>query len=379
MGEQVLFGYLIYELTDSTAWVGISLAFYTGPMLLFGAPAGVVADRFDRRILLPLVEIAIIVTLGTLGILFLLGKFELWQLLLMIFILGIHRAVYEPIKSSYAYDIVGGKNIVSSLGLLNLAYRFGQLLGAFVAGTALHYLGPSSAFFILCVGHCCALLLLGRLTTLGKSVDAVVESVGDNLRDYWFEICNNKNLLVLIGITAAVEVLGFSFATALPELATLKFEAGANGLGYMHGARACGGVLAGIALAGTLNLDNKGRIYLIVVFCFGFSVIGLGLAPYLSLVLLAVGVVSIMATAIDVLSQSMMQLIVPDRLRGRAMGTWIFAIGIAPLGHLELGFLAEIVQADTALVINGVGLVCIGLIIIFFAPKIFKHQNLPPS
>jgi hypothetical protein len=91
-------------------------------------------------------------------------------------------------------------------------------------------------------------------------------------------------------------------------------------------------------------------------------------APNYTTILLAVLAVSAFASASDVLTQSMMQLSVPDRLRGRAMGAWVFAIGSAPLGHLEMGALAAGVGVGTALGINGAALILIGILTTIVAP-----------
>ena len=76
----------------------------------------------------------------------------------------------------------------------------------------------------------------------------------------------------------------------------------------------------------------------------------------------ALGVIAALAVATDVLSQSMIQYSVPDHMRGRAMGAWVFAIGAAPLGHLELGFLIDALGMSNALLVNGTLLACLGLV-----------------
>jgi hypothetical protein len=88
--------------------------------------------------------------------------------------------------------------------------------------------------------------------------------------------------------------------------------------------------------------------------------------------LLAGLVVAALASASDILTQSMMQLSVPDRLRGRAMGAWVFAIGSAPLGHLAMGALAASVGVGTALGINGAALLLIGALVTITAPGLRK-------
>ena len=316
-GEMIIVGFLIIELTHSSAWVGASLAFYFGPMLIFGVPTGLIIDRIDRRRLLIITEMLIATAMGLFGLLLFFNQLNVWQLILMTFISGSFRAVHSTLKGSYLYDIVGGNNIVSSFGLVNLGTRAGQLVGALSSGMILQRYGAGIAFFLLGTGHLVALFFLLRLTTMGRSVEAVVESKAQALQDFWLELRQNNGLLILVGMTAAVEIFGFSFVTALPEIATSKLDVGADGLGLMHAARACGGILAGIALAGALNLHYKGRLYLFVIVGFGFAVLLLGLSTNFTLALLAVSAVAVMAVSADVLSQSLMQLVVPDRMRGR--------------------------------------------------------------
>ncbi|NKB76968.1 MAG: hypothetical protein GKR96_07925 [Gammaproteobacteria bacterium] len=375
-GEQVIIGFLIFQQTGSTAWVGVSLAVYFGPMLLFGVPAGALADWVDRKRLLPIIEGGIALLLGVFGFLLYIGDVELWALLFLTFSSGSLRAIYNPVRSSYVYDLAGREGAVASLGLVNLCSRSGQLLGALMSGWVLSGMGGGMGFLVLSGGHLIAFFGLLGLKTAGRSIEAVPITLGQNLKEYWQEVCQNHRLLILIGLTSAVEILGFSFATALPEIATAKLGVGAQGLGHMHSARAVGGILAGVLFAGALSLKNKGLVYLCAAGGFGASLVALGVAPYFWLVLLAIAVVAVMAVASDVLSQSMMQMVVPDRLRGRAMGAWVFAVGVAPIGHLEVGFLAESLGADMALIINGLLLVGITLCIAVMAPILSKADKM---
>ncbi len=371
-GEQVIISFLIFEQTNSTIWVGISLAFYFGPMLLFGIPAGMMADWFDRRLLLPVIEGLIAVLLGGFGWVLVFGEVGPEQLLLMAFVCGALRAIYNPVRASYLYDVVGGERIVSGFGLINLGTRVGQLIGALLSGSLLHHWGPGFAFFSLSAAHAVAFVIVLGLVTPGLSLGTRSVSVVENLKEYWLELRTNQRLRALIFLTSAIEILGFSFATALPELATSKLMVGADGLGYLHAARAGGGILAGIYLAGALDLRQKGKAYLWVTFGFGLAVVALGSAPHFMFALFAVAAVAAMAASTDILSQSMMQLVVPDRLRGRAMGTWVFAVGVAPVGHLELGLLAVMAGADIALVLNGLLLLTVAL---FASTSALRHER----
>lgn len=372
-GEQVIIGLLVFQLTGSSAWVGVALALYFLPLLVFGMAAGAIADWIDRRRLLRIIEVLIGTNLAVFGVLASLGAIELWQALFMTLVSGSARAMYLPVRQSYAYDIVGAEHVVAGLGLLTVAVRAGQLIGAPVAGSAMQRLGTDTGFFILAGFHVLAFLVISKLRSIPTQAHSNPVPILENVAEYLQEIRRNRTLLMLIVVTAAVEVLGFSFATILPEIATERLGVGAEGLGVMHGIRAAGGFAAGVALAaGAQRLRRRGLACLVVIYCFGFALIALAAAPNFATILAAVLVIAALASASDVLTQSMMQLSVPDHLRGRAMGAWVFAIGAAPLGHLEMGALAASVGVGTALGINGAGLIVIAILITIVAPGLRK-------
>jgi len=371
-GEQVVISLLVYRITGSSAWVGVALSLYFLPLFIFGMLAGAIADWIDRRKLLRIIEASIGCNLIVFGTLAALGAIELWLALIMIFISGSARAVYLPVRQSYAYDIVGGEQVVAGFGLLTIGMRAGQLLGALIAGSAMQRLGTDVALYTLACFHGVTFVIVSLLRSIPTEAHANPVPILENLREYLREMRHNRTLLMLIVVTAAVEVLGFSFTTILPELASERLGVGAEGLGIMHAIRAAGGFAAGIALAAASNLRRRGLAYLMVIYAFGLALIALALAPSFATILIAVLAVAAFAAASDVLTQSMMQLSVPDRLRGRAMGAWVFAIGSAPVGHLAIGALAASVGVGAALGINGTALIAIGFVTTMVAPGLRK-------
>ncbi len=369
-GEQVVIGLLVFRITGSSAWVGVALALYFLPLFIFGMAAGAIADWMDRRKLLRIIEAVIGINLVVFAVLAALEAVAIWQVLLMTFVSGSARAVYLPVRQSYAYDIVGAEQIVAGLGLLTIGMRAGQLLGALVAGSVMQRLGTDVALFVLATFHGITFLIVSRLRSIPTEAHTNPVPILENLREYLQEMRHNRTLSMLIAVTASVEVLGFSFATILPELATERLGVGAEGLGIMHAIRAAGGFAAGLALAGAVSIRRRGLAYLGVIYAFGLALIALAASPNFATILVAVLAVAALAAASDVLTQSMMQLSVPDRLRGRAMGAWVFAIGSAPLGHLEMGALAARVGVGTALGLNGAALIIIGILTTIVAPRL---------
>ena len=371
-GEQVIIGLLVFEITQSSAWVGTALALYYLPLLVAGPLAGAVSDWLDRRALLRRLEFAILTNLILFAGATAMGWVALWPILLFTAAAGSLRAMHSPVRTSYAYDIVGGKQIVASLGLLNLGTRLGALVGALVAGAAMENFGTPVALLALASAHGAGFMLLLRLQYAGFAAPVNRAPLLQNLREFKHELLNNRVLLMLILLTAAVELFGFSFSTAMPELAATRFNVGPEGLGLMHAARATGGIVASLALSAMGGLERKGTVFLVVIYAFGGSLILLSVSEPFALGLAALALVAVMATASDVLTQSMVQLSVANELRGRAMGTWSLAIGSAPLGHLIMGALAVAIGVGGALAINGAALIMLGLIATITVPALRK-------
>lgn len=371
-GEQVIIGLLVFDITQSSAWVGAALALYYAPLLVAGPLAGAVADWLDRRTLLRWLEFTILANLAVFAGAAAVGWVALWPILLFTAAAGALRAMHSPVRTSYAYDIVGGKQIVASLGLLNLGTRLGSLAGALIAGTAMESYGVPAALLALAGAHGVAFILLSRLQYAGFAAPVTRVPILQNLREFKHELLTNRVLLMLMLLTASVEVFGFSFSTALPELAATRFNVGPEGLGMMHAARAIGGIIASLALAAMGGLERKGVVFLVVIYAFGGGLLLLSVSETFAFGLGALVMIAFMATASDVLSQSMVQLSVANELRGRAMGTWSLAIGSAPLGHLVMGGLAVTIGVGGALAVNGAALIVLGLIATITVPRLRK-------
>lgn len=368
-GEQVVFGLLVFQITGSSAWVGVALALYYGPMMAVGVIGGAIADWADRRTLLRFLELALAALFALTGLLLAAGEVKPWQLMIMVLCSGCVRALCDPVRSSYAFDLVGAKQVVAGLGLINVARRLGQLCGALIAGSVMHQLGPDAAYVVLALAHVAAFVAVSGLRTAGTAAVAGSVSLLTNLREYVQELRRNRTLAMLVGVTITVEIFGFSFATALPELAT-RLQVDATGLGVMQATRAAGGLIAGIVLAGASGLERRGLYYLASIHVFGLALCALALDPTFTLAIAAIMLVAAAATWVDVLSQSMMQLSVPDALRGRAMGAWVFAAGTGPLGHLEMGALAASLGVGLAIGLNGLALVLAAITVTLAAPSL---------
>jgi MFS family permease len=358
--QVVALGWLILESTDSAFMVGLGVGVSMAPNAVFGLLGGAVVDRFDRRWVLAIGGLAMGVNALALGFVAL-GDTDLLFLLLLTFAGGSLWSVQQIARQSYAFDIVGSGTAVRGLSLTNLAQRFGGIAGGLGAGLVLTRAGPGEAYFVTAVCFFAAGLLITLARSEGEDAPLHRTAVLANLREYTREIGRNRTLATLILLTAAVEVLGFSHLSALPILARDRLGGDGGTLGLLTAVSAGGGILGIVLFSFVGDRLPRGLAFLAVLCCFGVSIILLGASNSVAFAVAALIAVSGLAALSDVLSQSLVQLSVPNEMRGRAMGSWMLAIGMAPAGHLQMGALASGMGVTTALLVNGAGLLLLAL------------------
>ncbi|MEM7292209.1 MAG: MFS transporter [Pseudomonadota bacterium] len=369
-GDFVLLGWAALEIGGSVDRVGIAFAIYYLPMLLLGVPAGGIADRFGRFQLLRSIECLIACALVILALIFAAAQSGFWQVVLFALAVGGLRALYFPTRLSYTYDLAGSEQARAALAGMNVAVRLGMIPGTLLVGwTAEHY-GMSAALLLMAMASLCAFVTLGRRPVNPTSHTPDPTPIVENLRQSLIEVTRNRLLGALILITALVEIFGYSFATMIPSLEAERLDIGVEALGWINAAQAAGGGLAGIALFLLPPMRRVGGAFFATVCAFGLCVIVLGASYQLTTILLVMAMLSATVVVWDVFTQTMMQHAVPEHLRGRAMGAWVVAIGCAPLGHLEIGFLALVVGSSVALYLNGAVVVLVAIAFLVLTPAL---------
>jgi hypothetical protein len=357
MGENVVLGWLTLELTNSPLLVGVAFGMRMLPLFFVGVPAGALADRVPRRPLLVLSGAGQALTAATLGVLVLSGHVHIGHVLLLTLVAGTLRGLEHAARQSYTHDVVGGGALVPGMAVLGIVMRVGWLVGALGVGAIIAHWGSGAAYLAVATGF-----LAGALPLLGaagreRTAPPAPGSLWRGVRDFGAATRRDHALLVLMLLTAGAEILGFSHQALLPSLARDVLHAGPEGLGTLNAARSVGGIL-GLAVASAPR--GGGAFFVGVLLAFGASLVVLAAAPSLvgftGVVLVIIAVNAIGALA-DLLAQSLLQLSVPAHLRGRAGGAWVVAIGLAPLGQLQIGALASLFGVGVAFGASGLALV----------------------
>lgn len=359
--EQVSVGWLIFELTGSPFMVGVGGAARMLPFFVLGLFSGVVADRWERRMLLRAGTLAAAAAALVMALLLMSGFGAVWFVIALVTVLGGLLAFTLTVRSAFTYDIVGHQYALNGLAIGAMANQGGGIAGSLISGALIELLGPGWQFVAVGACYLGSALVILAIRNPGRAARPGGAPALDNLLGYIRIVRANRTLLVLMLLTATTEVFGFTHITLLPVLAREVVQVGAAGLGALTAARQAGGLLGLWLLAALGFRSRRGLLTLATAIGFGCGQMAFYFAGGMYSVLGALLFVNACAMAVDTLYKTLMQDQVADAERGRAMGAWVLSVGVAPVGHLGVGALAGVLGAPGALLINGAVLAAVSV------------------
>ncbi|HKP72910.1 MAG TPA: MFS transporter [Pyrinomonadaceae bacterium] len=348
--------WLVYRLTGSAATLGFVTFAGQIPGFLLAPVGGAVADSFSRhRILIATQTLAMLLAF-VLALLTLTGHIVVWEVFVLAALLGAVNAFDLPARQAFVVDMVGKEYLTNAIALNSSMINGARLVGPAVAGLLVATLGEGWCFFINAVSYVAVLagLLLmkvkkqERLTDQTSPVRRVVEGFA-----FIGRTSPIRALLILLGLAS---LMGVPYSVLMPVFADRVFHAGAGGLGFLLGGAGTGALVASIALVTRRSLRGMGRWVALSSAGFGVGLILFSqmhsLWPGVA-VLVLVGFSMIMQIAS---SNTLIQAMVPDELRGRVMAVYtMMFLGMAPIGALLAGWLAERVGAANTVALGGIG------------------------
>ena len=369
-GENVALGWVVLEATDSPFMVGLAIGLRHTPRLLLGVPLGALADRFPRRPQLAIFGTALTVVAMAIATLFWLDALDLWALLALNVLLGTGWTAVQALRQSMTYDIVGARDMVSGLAFMNLGQRLGAVLGGLSVGAVLAATDPATTYGVIVIAHVVTVIAALFIRAEGRSARIAQESVLRNLLDFIPELTRNGSLAMLVLLTAGVEVLGFSVLSLQPTIARDVLGLEADGLGLIQSVGAMGGAVTVVLLALAGGIRRRGMLFLAFLVVFGAGLMLLSQSETLAMVLTVMLVINAAMAVSDVLSQGLMQAVVPNQARGRAAGAWQMAIGFGPIGNVHAGALAAFAGDSVTLLANGGALFALALLAMLAVPRL---------
>ncbi|MET0772190.1 MAG: MFS transporter [Candidatus Limnocylindrales bacterium] len=322
--------------------VGLVYAVRFLMLLLLGIPAGLLADRMDRRTLFAASVLGNAAVAGALALVAAASGDSLSLLVIIIgaILLGSLDATRIAASHAFAFDLVGPALATTGFGVANLAVLSGAVVGSAASGVVLDQVGLAAAFVLMAIVYLgAAAALVGARVRTARAPRASAEH-GSGLQGSLTLLRRDRVLRMLAFVVIIVEIFGFSCISLVPVFTRDVFGAGSDAYGLMNAIRSVGGVLALLVVISLGPRAGTGPAVLATGALFGVGLVAFAISPGFAIAAIPMLLVGGAAAASDSLSQTLMQRSVTDAERGAAVGVWAFALGFGPVGYVAAGAMA---------------------------------------
>ena len=364
--QMVAQGWLVWELTHNQLSVGLVTAAGSLPMLLFALAGGAVADRVDRRKLLQVTQTCAMVLAALLGVLALQPGVQVWHIGVVAACLGVVSAFDMPARQAFVVQTVDRETLLNAVALNSVLFNGARIVGPALASLciAVPWLGVSGCFFLNSASYIAALIALGRIRVVHEPRPASRESRVQELLGGIRYVTGTPVIRRLMTLLAVVGLFGWSISVVMPAMAERVLGGGAGTYGLLTTANGVGAMLGALFLASVGDTPHKRRMVYggLVLMC--VALLGFSLARWIPLSAVLIGVAGSGTLLYAATSNTVVQSMVPDELRGRVMGMWslVFA-GTSPIGSLLMGWMAGQWGAPVAIRVAAVIVLgCCGLV-----------------
>lgn len=368
--------WLVYRLTGSTVLLGGITFCSQFPIFLVSPFGGIVADRCSRQRVVIATQTSSMVLALALAALTLTGTVRIWHIFVLSGLLGVVNAFDIPARQAFIVDMVGRADLMNAIALNSSMFNASRVVGPAVAGILVAEIGEGWCFFANGISYIAVIvgLLLMRVEPRPLSPGSG-SPVANIIEGFRFVIHNRAihGLLILLGVAS---VSGMPFQVLMPVFADRIVHGGPKALGWLTGSAGMGALAAALLLASRQTLKGLGLWIATSATAFGAGLIVFSLSRTLwlsSVILVPVGFAIMLQMGS---SNTLIQSMVPDQLRGRVMGVYsMVIIGMAPFGGLLAGFVADRFGAQQTVAIGGV--VCLIAAGIFWTqlPGIRTHAR----
>ena len=364
-------GFLIYQLTHSSAYLGYVGFAYGVPSWLFMMYGGVVADRVSKRKLLIITQSIMMILAFVLATLVFTDTVQAWHILVLAFGLGLANAFDAPARQAFVSEMVNREDLTNAVALNATMFNTALIIGPAIAGIIYAAFGPGWCFAVNGISFIAVIIALASMHFLPRTETSQHSSALAALKEGINYIRHQPIILALIGLVATTSLFGMSLGTLLPAWAVNILHGNAASFWLLFSARGVGSLFGALTIATFGGSHVRGKFITIGSISFPIFIALFAITYWLPLSLLFMVFVGIAMIFVANLSNATIQSIVPDSLRGRVMGvyTTIF-MGSMPLGALLLGTIAEHAGEAEAALLSSAAAFCIAGLVWILIPKI---------
>lgn len=363
-------GYLIYQLTKSPAFLGY-VSFASGlPSWIFTLYAGAIADRVPRRSLMVITQSAMLVLAFILAILAFTNLVQWWQILILAFLLGICNAFDAPARQSFVLEMVEREDMTNAIAMNATMFNSAVVIGPAIGGLIYAWVGPGWCFSINGISFLAVIIALLLMKLKPFIPSSSKTNAWSDVKEGLKYVFTHPALRMLISNVFVITLFGMGIATLIPAWAVEVLGGDASTNGFLLAARGFGSLIGSLTIASLGRFKFRGKLWTIGSIMMPILMVIFAYMHWLPLSLLAMAGVGLTFMVIVNLSNSMVQTIIPDELRGRVMGIYtLIFFGAMPLGSLVSGWVADRIGEPLTVIISAVILFVFALYLLWRIPS----------
>jgi MFS family permease len=363
--QQTAMSWFVYEITNSKFLLGLVSAVGSAPMALSSIWGGSLADLYPKRSILVATQSAQMVCAFLLAAGVWLGFASTWFIIIVAAFNGLAMGFDMPARQAFTVEMASREDLLNAISLNSSIVNGARVVGPSMAGLMIGAVGVAMCFLLNGLSFIAVIagLLLMRLPKFKRGIDV------SPARHAWEGIvysAKHQRVRTILLLFLAIGIFGWSYMVLMPAFARDVLGRGANGYGVLMSASGTGAFVGALVVATYGHLFLPRRLALGGVWLFAASLFALALTHnfYVALAFLftaGFGMLLFFST-----SNTVLQTIVPDEMRGRVMGVWSLVFGaMIPLGSLEAGAVAHWVGTPLALAFGAIICAASALVTLF--------------
>jgi len=369
--QQVTLGWLLYDLTGNSMLLGALNGLRALPFLVTGPMAGVAADRMDRRKLLLYTQWALILTALAMGALVASPFLHVWHIFLFTLITGIAWTITEPVRMSMIPAAVPKEDLANAVALNSGGFNLMKVIGPALGGALIAWFGAAENFFVQAIAYSGVLAMIYLMHIPPHRADAKHATALANLKEGFAYVWSTPAVLALLTLAYVPRIFAVPYQTLMPVFQKDVLKIGPEGLGLLMAAPGVGAVIAVLMLASLGHrIKRQGLLLVGSIVVLGGFLIFFSQITWFPLALVTLVIVGMFQMFFLASTATILQLIVPDELRGRVLSLYMLDRGFMPLGALFAGTTAHFIGAPLTVAIMGAAVIVMALLVAWHVPAI---------
>ncbi len=372
--QGVTLNWLIFDITSSGTILGLLNLVRSFATVGLAPIAGVAIDKIDRKKLLYVTSTWLLIITLAFGLALLGNPKIILLLFLFSFLGGVAQAISNPLRQTLVFSVLPRHLVPTGVALVQTGWAVMRSIGPALGGYLILWVGPAGNFFVQAGAYALVLLTILKLNLPFAQQETESTGSKDSLLEGWKYVKSHRDTRNFILMSMMLPLLIIPNFNALPPIyAKNVFNGGPDTLGLLLSAIGVGGIVGGIFVASLGKFKRRGLLQIIALLLISVAFFGVSLSTHLATTMIFMAIAGFCEIIFITSNTTLIQLSIPDEVRGRVMGIVTLRAGITPLGGVFAGFSADLIGPRYTTMVFAALIALIAIAILVSSPHIRNH------